>query len=160
VPIVTNLCNLEAIRGYVHEGVVARLQQKYGIEAGPAGLLLTDTVSWLWLSRRLELDQEAGQTGLPERWVMYEPLMLMDLAWHELILYSRDYQSFCQRYLGCFIHHQPTAAESGHTFTELSLAMSYAWRYLGEETVRRWLSSAYANEYLRIIEVNPCLRLA
>jgi hypothetical protein len=36
------------------------------------------------------------------------PSELVDIGWHTLILYTRDYAEFCQRIAGRFIHHQPT----------------------------------------------------
>lgn len=36
-----------------------------------------------------------------------------DIAWHELILHTREYAAFCQRIAGRFIHHQPSGDECG-----------------------------------------------
>jgi len=36
------------------------------------------------------------------------PSKPVDLAWHEFILFTRDYADFCQQYVGCFVHHVPT----------------------------------------------------
>jgi hypothetical protein len=35
------------------------------------------------------------------------PSQQVDIGWHTLILYTRDYADFCQRVAGRFIHHQP-----------------------------------------------------
>lgn len=35
------------------------------------------------------------------------PSHRVDLAWHELILFTKVYQSFCQRWFGRFVHHSP-----------------------------------------------------
>lgn len=32
----------------------------------------------------------------------------VDNMWHAFILFTKDYHSFCDEYLGCFVHHTPT----------------------------------------------------
>jgi hypothetical protein len=36
------------------------------------------------------------------------PSKVVDDVWHELILFTRTYEQFCQKYLTRFIHHQPS----------------------------------------------------
>lgn len=38
------------------------------------------------------------------------PSQVADDLWHEFILYTRDYQAFCRRAFGGFLHHTPAAA--------------------------------------------------
>lgn len=40
------------------------------------------------------------------------PSLPVDLAWHEFILFTRKYASFCQEKFGRFIHHHPGGNES------------------------------------------------
>ena len=35
------------------------------------------------------------------------PAHRVDLAWHELILFTRTYQQLCDKHFGKFVHHQP-----------------------------------------------------
>ena len=35
------------------------------------------------------------------------PSQAVDLAWHEFILYTRQYRAFCRKGLGRFLHHIP-----------------------------------------------------
>jgi hypothetical protein len=35
------------------------------------------------------------------------PSQAVDMAWHEFILYTRQYRQFCSRGLGRFLHHTP-----------------------------------------------------
>ncbi len=41
------------------------------------------------------------------------PSQAVDVAWHELILFTRIYQQFCRKALGRFLHHTPTQAQEG-----------------------------------------------
>ncbi|MDP3650357.1 MAG: hypothetical protein Q8R67_01620 [Rhodoferax sp.] len=41
------------------------------------------------------------------------PSQVVDDLWHEFILYTRNYQAFCQKAFGRFFHHTPAAVLSG-----------------------------------------------
>jgi hypothetical protein len=41
------------------------------------------------------------------------PSQVTDDLWHEFILYTRNYQAFCQQAFGRFMHHTPAAAMGG-----------------------------------------------
>ena len=40
------------------------------------------------------------------------PSHIVDLAWHEFILFTRYYSEFCKKHLGKYIHHNPGGDES------------------------------------------------
>jgi hypothetical protein len=42
------------------------------------------------------------------------PSQVADDLWHEFILYTREYDSFCRRAFGGFLHHTPAVVLSGH----------------------------------------------
>ena len=42
------------------------------------------------------------------------PAHLVDLAWHEFILFTRCYTDFCQANFGRYLHHQPAAESPDH----------------------------------------------
>ncbi len=39
------------------------------------------------------------------------PSNIVDLAWHELILFTRFYEKFCKKHYSRFIHHTPSKTE-------------------------------------------------
>jgi hypothetical protein len=47
------------------------------------------------------------------------PTKEVDLAWHEFILFTRDYAQFCEKYFGTFIHHIPTPRLAGRKPSEV-----------------------------------------
>lgn len=47
---------------------------------------------------------------LAKRQMVAMPSQAVDVAWHEFILYTRQYRSFCSRALGRFLHHTPNDA--------------------------------------------------
>jgi hypothetical protein len=54
------------------------------------------------------------------------PSQAVDDAWHEFILFTRNYDTFCQRAVGRFLHHVP--AEAMHSPTLAQDGIKRAWR--------------------------------
>ena len=42
------------------------------------------------------------------------PSQVADDLWHEFILYTREYDRFCRRAFGGFLHHTPAVVLGGH----------------------------------------------
>jgi hypothetical protein len=54
------------------------------------------------------------------------PSQAVDDAWHEFILFTRQYNKFCRHAFGRFLHHTP--AEAMSTPTQASDGLKRAWR--------------------------------
>lgn len=54
------------------------------------------------------------------------PSQAVDDAWHEFILFTRQYDQFCHRAFGRFLHHTPAEAMSSPT--QASDGLKRAWR--------------------------------
>lgn len=54
------------------------------------------------------------------------PSRVADELWHEFILYTRDYQRFCQEAFGRFLHHSPAALMAPHQ-RERNAALRRTW---------------------------------
>lgn len=54
------------------------------------------------------------------------PSKIVDEAWHEFILFTKNYAEFCEKALGRFLHHTPSSAMSKGT--SLEIAIQNAWR--------------------------------
>jgi hypothetical protein len=54
------------------------------------------------------------------------PSQVVDDAWHAFILFTRGYESFCQRAFGRFLHHTPAEAMQGQTLAQDGIKR--AWR--------------------------------
>ena len=46
------------------------------------------------------------------------PSRVVDVAWHEFILFTKQYEHFCQKALGRFLHHTPAEAMSSPTVAQ------------------------------------------
>ncbi len=54
------------------------------------------------------------------------PSQVVDVAWHEFILFTRNYEAFCAKALGRFLHHTPTEAMPSRTMA--SDGIKRTWR--------------------------------
>lgn len=54
------------------------------------------------------------------------PSQVVDIAWHEFILFTREYDRFCRQALGRFLHHTP--AEAMISKTQAQKGIKIAWR--------------------------------
>lgn len=55
------------------------------------------------------------------------PSHVVDVAWHEFILYTRDYQQFCERGFGRFLHHVPAEAMPSETQARVGIRRTWQW---------------------------------
>lgn len=58
--------------------------------------------------------------------VVSMPSQVVDSAWHEFILFTRQYEEFCNLALGRFLHHTP--AEAMESPTTAQVGIKNAWR--------------------------------
>lgn len=91
-------------------------------------LLMENDVLLAKLQSALDCDEEVARRALVEvlRFLhlvsgstdVLTPAWRVDLAWHELILFTRTYHAFCMECFGRFIHHTPggTTEENGRQF--------------------------------------------
>ena len=54
------------------------------------------------------------------------PSQVVDVAWHEFILFTRQYQNFCRAALGRFLHHTPAEAMTAPTIAQEGIKR--AWK--------------------------------
>jgi hypothetical protein len=50
-----------------------------------------------------------------DRRMLAMPSQVVDVAWHEFILFTRNYREFCRKSFGRFLHHTPSEAMSDPT---------------------------------------------
>ncbi|RJQ14558.1 hypothetical protein C4553_00590 [Candidatus Parcubacteria bacterium] len=87
--------SLERVMAFQHPGLIARLQVKLNLNQEEAVSLFEDMKRFLFL---------CGAEDRP-----LAPPELIDEAWHNFILFTKDYARFCQEQFGKFIHHLPLA---------------------------------------------------
>lgn len=74
--------------------------------------------------------------------VMHTEMSDIDNMWHTFLIFTKDYQEFCQNYLGSFFHHEPLSDENDvlndNYEIELTRYLSFIHDNLGEETLITW----------------------
>ena len=63
-------------------------------------------LKWLYISNELKLQ---GMTAF----ITYE-IAEIDNMWHIFLLFTKDYETFCDRYFKHFIHHTPVHSKTRH----------------------------------------------
>jgi hypothetical protein len=84
------------------DGIAQRVRKRYPH--------LTDedmTLVFAGLRQYFQISRLAG------RRLLSMPSQVVDVAWHEFILFTRNYQVFCDKSLGRFLHHTPAEAMRG-----------------------------------------------
>ncbi|PKO86459.1 MAG: hypothetical protein CVU18_14870 [Betaproteobacteria bacterium HGW-Betaproteobacteria-12] len=59
------------------------------------------------------------------------PSQVVDDLWHEFILYTRNYELFCRKAFGCFLHHTPAVALGSDRLANAGLRR--CWWYVCRE---------------------------
>lgn len=54
------------------------------------------------------------------------PSQVVDVAWHEFILFTKEYHAFCKKSLGRFLHHTPAEAMKSQTIAQDGIKL--AWK--------------------------------
>jgi hypothetical protein len=63
---------------------------------------------FLEVKRYLVLDRLYPES----KWQMYS--RRIDEVWHQFVLFTREYSSFCERYFGAMLHHSPSNSPAEH----------------------------------------------
>jgi hypothetical protein len=85
--------SLDLVMQYHNEDIVQRISSDNNISYDEALQIFGETKRFLYLC--------GCYSG------GFAPTTLIDLGWHAFILHTWDYQEFCMKYFGKFIHHFP-----------------------------------------------------
>lgn len=76
----------------------------------------------------------------------------VDEAWHQFMLFSREYIQFCMRYFGAYVQHRPgRAATAVRAATELPVFQSRYEAYYGEPLPDVWYDDKSIAPHRRVI---------
>jgi hypothetical protein len=116
-------CRLAEALTYSNPEVVQRLLNKckYSFTREEAQTLFEDTLRWLWLN--------AKANHAPELFIEDRQDQL-DEGWHNFLIFSGAYRSFCQTYLGKLIVPPVSLLEVGRVRCqkELGVMLNYYYR--------------------------------
>ncbi|MEZ0209036.1 MAG: hypothetical protein ACAH17_02575 [Candidatus Paceibacterota bacterium] len=90
---------LSKVLTYQHPALLRRIERTLGLSTPEARKLFENMLSFLY---------KAGTCNSTR----LRPSKEVDEAWHEFILFTRDYAGFCYQHFGLFIHHAPDQWEA------------------------------------------------
>lgn len=137
---------LHKLLEYKNDNILSRYQNEYPDSKMTAKEALSELMKYIWLCHRHASDkkQNPENEALNFKCVMHMEMEEIDNMWHTFILFTRDYQNFCNDYLeGSFFHHDPLPLKQRHVSKkkyaeELHRYLSYICENLGEETLAKW----------------------
>ncbi len=139
---------LEEVLAYKNENVVARFCQIRPDAKEEVSLIFDDLKRFLWLVATLEERKKQGE--ITPDISFSASTIIMDDMWHAFILWTKQYEEFCQTYLGNFVHHPTEMPIYQKNTTEKNLDEEAAMNIflegmitvcieeLGEEVTQRW----------------------
>ncbi len=140
--------SLEEILYYKNKNVTQRFCQIRPDAKEEVDLIFDDLKRFLWLVATFEERKQKGEQTPDISFSI--SMIIMDDMWHAFILWTKQYNEFCQQYLGDFVHH-PTEmpiyeqnikvhnleeTEAMNIFLEGMITV--CMEELGEEVTQRW----------------------
>ena len=139
------LPDLEALKAHREPSVLRKFQRDFPTDAAHAERYFVELMKYLWLAQKQRVDQEEHPDDESLRFLLaiYDDMIPVDNMWHCFILSTREYENFCNRFFGRFMHHLPDAFEllppSKEEFAaDLEKFASYVFDHLGAESVQSW----------------------
>lgn len=140
--------SLENMLAEDNPDVVRRYMDKLNLTKPEADLLFADTKRFLFICGTI-----------PGYWVPPEKI---DTAWHEFILFTRDYADFCAGYFGRFIHHEPTRiTENRLQLSDIRATLIAARELFGDDLSVNWVAHGLSVQDLisrqdLVVAGDPC----
>jgi hypothetical protein len=151
---------LQELLLYSNPDILSRFTDLFDIPEQEAEDIFNETKKFLYISRN-------PGVFIPDE------LLIVDEMWHNFILFTKEYQHFCQLYFGNYLHHTPAtkAAKQLHrenmatdlaatrkAFNEkLAVLMSVTYEQLGKDTVVKWFQAypvKYSKEAIKKLRKN------
>lgn len=140
------LPDLQQLIHYKNHKLIARYDKDYPNAQMPAEDALGELMKFIWLcmKHKTEKKKQPLNQSLNFYCMIHPEMHDIDNMWHTFLLFTKDYQGFCNDYLGgIFFHHEPITDAQELELTEnyeqeLTLYLSYIYDNLGENTLIKW----------------------
>ncbi|EHU1557185.1 MULTISPECIES: hypothetical protein [Acinetobacter calcoaceticus/baumannii complex] len=132
------MSKLEKVLSFKNEYLVKQFSKKNNISLEDSEFLFIELKRLLWFFA----NRSNGEFSFP----IFTDQKILDLYWHEFILSTKSYFSFCEENFGRYIHHSPDI-----TYDELSQkdkdhygsnilkeCIREVYNIMGEDIVFRW----------------------
>ena len=142
------LPDLNVLLEYKNPAVLKLYVQNYPNNKLTAGQAFTEILKYLWLSQKHAIDMKSNPDveTFPRECFMPRSMREIDEMWHEFILFTEAYTTFCLNYFGEYMHHLPNIFDNSPqprdiVEREVEKLIPYIFDHLGEDTVRTWFAS-------------------
>ena len=123
----------KATLDYSNLDLVERIQKKLELPADQAELLFKDLIKFLSLCA-FRLDDNRAPLVPPKK---------IDEAWHHFLLFTQEYEVFCETFFGAFVHHQPSTSKTplrGNRIADTINLAKLIYGELSENWSTTWLT--------------------
>ena len=126
---------------YQNEDVLSRFMDMFDVTIEEANELFQETKKFLYIC-------QIKGVFIPD------DLLILDEMWHNFILFTKEYQAFCNTHFGRYFHHLPASrlekeeqqkknnedpeGSRNEYLDKLSYILSLTYDNLGEATVQKW----------------------
>lgn len=140
------MINLNKLLNYKNEKVIERYDSQFPQSTLSGAETLREFMKFVWLCHKHDFDktESPNNIALDFHCIIHSEMEEIDNMWHTFLLFTKDYQSFCNEYLnGSFFHHDPLPSKTQNVSPvkyelELEKYLSYIYENLGEETLVTW----------------------
>jgi hypothetical protein len=148
---------LTKILNYKNEDVISRFTDMFNVSDVEAADIFTETQKFLFICQLKGI-------------FIPDDLLIIDEMWHNFILFTKEYNSFCMVHFGKYFHHLPATkkekeeqkkkneanpeAAKEEYLKKLEHLISTAYDHLGEETVIKWFRdypTRYSKENIKAL---------
>lgn len=136
-----NLAQLNSILLYNNEDVISRFTDLFDLPEEEAKSIFKEMQKFLFICQLKGI-------------FIPDDLLIIDEMWHNFILFTKEYHSFCATYFGKYFHHLPATkiekeeqkkknelnpqAAREEYIKKLEHLIGTVYDYLGEDTVIKW----------------------
>ena len=149
---------VEEVLQYRNDAVVDKFRCNWNCSREDATEIFREMLKWLWLGAHVRSEVAQPRFAL----AVTQEIRVIDEMWHTFVLFTADYQDFCDRHFGCFLHHLPDvpgtspALPRADAEAQMRQQLEKIYDLLGEDTVRRWYAEypeKYSDEVLQSLRL-------
>ncbi|MEM7036391.1 MAG: hypothetical protein AAF570_05365 [Bacteroidota bacterium] len=143
---------LEDVLAYELPALTYRFRKDWDVSVEEAEELFRETKKYLWLMSAHYHDRKAGHT--PPRFQFTSGTYMIDVFWHQFMLFTPQYHKFTHGFFGYFMGHMPLGEDIDNEIeaeraadpeafqaqleAELKAQSAYVIEKLGPETEEKW----------------------
>lgn len=123
----------KSVFDYANPDLVERMQKKLELPPDQAEVLFLDLIKFLSLCA-YRIDGNSAALVPPKK---------IDEAWHNFLLFTEEYDFFCEEFFGTFIHHQPSTSKTalrGNRIVDTIILAKTIYGDLSNNWSTAWLS--------------------